>query len=57
MRALDTPKAIRANVRATMGGDEILCPDCDGLGAFPLTGEDCGRCYGGGSVKKDKGNA
>lgn len=50
MTALDTPEAIREHVRKTMGRSRKLCPDCDGLGAFVATGEDCGNCYGGGSV-------
>ena len=33
--------------------DEQKCPDCNGLGAFPETGLDCGRCYGGGTIKTE----
>lgn len=27
------------------------CPACNGLGAFPETGYDCGECLGGGEVE------
>lgn len=46
-----TPVAVVDAERVIFADD--LCPDCDGKGAFAETGEDCGRCFGGGFITAD----